>query len=115
MLLDIKKVVIVTIPTKHTIPKTEATNRRLVSKCTAHIESGQNIFHINPGYYRVLIKSCKAAVKANLQQWVQITCNNQSYITGGHQISVFATTVSCILPVVRRYGLVSGTQTSFHH
>ena len=40
-LLWITKVVIVTIPTELTIPKTEATNSRFVSKCTAHIGSGK--------------------------------------------------------------------------
>ena len=37
MLLEITKVVIITTPTEHTNPKTEATNGRLVSKCTAQI------------------------------------------------------------------------------
>ena len=35
MLLQVTKVVIVTIPTEHTTPTKEATNQRLVSKCTA--------------------------------------------------------------------------------
>ena len=38
----LQKNVILTIPTEHTTQKTEATNRRLVSKCTAHIGSEQN-------------------------------------------------------------------------
>ena len=41
MLLQVAKYVIATIPTEHTIPKTEATNCWLVSKCTAHIRSGK--------------------------------------------------------------------------
>ena len=41
MLLQITTVLMVTIPTEHTTPKTEATNFWLVSKCTAHIRSGK--------------------------------------------------------------------------
>ena len=45
MILHVTKDVIVTIPPEHTTPKMDATNLRLVLKCTTHIRSG-NILSI---------------------------------------------------------------------